>query len=260
MLEFINLTTIPVFLLIFVRMLSFLVVMPLFSYRTVPVLFKVGFSFFLALSVFYTIDETTTSIINELYVLLLAKEALIGLLIGFIAYLVLSAVQIAGGFIDFQMGFAIANVVDPQTGAQSPIIGQYFYIFALLFLLSVNGHHLMIDGMFFSYQLIPLDSFIPIGDESIVKFIINTFNQMVIIAFQIAIPIVGALFLVDVALGIIARTVPQVNVFVVGLPLKIFVSFVAILIFLTLYITLTKSLFDFMFQAIHRLLLLFGGA
>lgn len=259
MLELINLSYIPIFLLIFVRMLSFLVVMPLFSYRTIPVMYKIGLSFFLALTVFHSIDASLT-VVDDLYLILLFKEALVGVLIGFIAYMVLSAVQIAGGFIDFQMGFAIANVVDPQTGAQSPIIGQYFYIFALLFLLAVNGHHLIIDGMFFSYQLIPLDTFISLGDDSVVKFIIQTFNQMVIIAFQIAIPIVGALFLVDIALGIIARTVPQVNVFVVGLPLKIFVSFVAILIFLTLYITLTRSLFEFMFQTIHRLLLLFGGA
>src|SRR5690625_2913718 len=260
MLEFINLTTIPVFLLIFVRMLSFLVVMPLFSYRTVPVLFKVGFSFFLALSVFYTIDETTTSIINELYVLLLAKEALIGLLIGFIAYLVLSAVQIAGGFIDFQMGFAIANIVDPQTGAQSPIIGQYFYIFALLFLVATNAHHLLIDGIYYSYSFIGFYDMVPIGDESFPIFILQSFAYMFLLAFQMAIPIVGALFLVDVALGMIARTVPQVNVFVVGLPLKIFVSFVAILIFLSLYVAISRSLFELMFQAMQHLMMLFGGA
>src|SRR5690625_1542723 len=211
MLELINLAYIPIFLLIFVRMLSFLVVMPLFSYRTIPVMYKIGLSFFLALTVFYTIDASV-AVVNELYIILLVKEALVGLLIGFIAYMILAAVQIAGGFIDFQMGFAIANVVDPQTGAQSPIIGQYFYIFALLFLLATNGHHLIIDGMFFSYQIIPLDSFITLGDESVANFIITTFNQMVIIAFQISIPIVGALFLVDIALGIIARTVPQVKI------------------------------------------------
>src|SRR5690625_1417857 len=122
MLGLINLTYIPIFLLIFVRMLSFLVVMPLFSYRTIPILYKIGLSFFLALTVFYTVNASVT-VINELYVLILLKEALVGLLIGFIAYMILAAVQIAGGFIDFQMGFAIANVVDPQTGAQSPIIG-----------------------------------------------------------------------------------------------------------------------------------------
>jgi|SRR5690625_2244226 len=258
MLNLINLTYIPVFLLVFVRMISFLIAMPLFSYRTIPTPYKIGLSFFLTITIFQTID-VSTAIVNELYILLLFKEAIIGLLIGFISYLILSAVQIAGGFIDFQMGFAIANVVDPQTGAQSPIIGQYFYIFALLFLLSVNGHHLMIDGMFLSYQVLPLDTFISIGDQSIALYAIQTFNQMVIIAFQIAIPIVGSLFLVDVALGIIARTVPQVNVFVVGLPLKIFVSFVAILFFLPLYMMLTRSLFEYMFQAMRHLLFLLGG-
>src|SRR5699024_7141617 len=130
------------------------------------------------------------------------------------------AVQIAGGFIDFQMGFAIANVIDPQTGAQSPLIGQYFYIIALLFLLSINGHHLIIDGIYNSYGFIAIDAFVPLGDESMIMYVIDTFNTMFLIAFQISIPIVGCLFLVDVALGIIARTVPQLNVFVVGLPLK----------------------------------------
>src|SRR5699024_5168254 len=172
------------------------------------------------------------------------KEILVGLFIGLIAYIILSAVQVAGGFIDFQMGFAIANVVDPQTGAQSPLIGQYFYITALLFLLSADGHHLLIDGIFFSYEFIPLDTYISFENESIVNFIIDTFNYMFLIAFQMSIPIVGCLFLVDVALGIIARTVPQLNVFVVGLPLKIFVSFVAIFYFFVLYFSFTHTIFS----------------
>src|SRR5690625_7952206 len=95
----------------------------------------------------------------------MVKEVIVGLFIGLIAYIILSAVQIAGGFIDFQMGFAVANVIDPQTGAQSPLIGQYFYIIALLFLLSVNGHHVIIDGIFNSYEWIPIDEFISRSEE-----------------------------------------------------------------------------------------------
>lgn len=71
--------------------------------------------------------------IDGTFFLLTIKEALVGLMVGFIAYLILSAIQIAGGFIDFQMGFAIANVIDPQTGAQSPLMGQYLYTIALFF-------------------------------------------------------------------------------------------------------------------------------
>lgn len=258
MLDMINLNSIPVFLLILVRVAAFFVSLPLFSYRTIPMPFKIGFSFFLAFIMYYTVDASTV-IINDLFLFLILKEALVGLLIGLIAFIILSAVQIAGGFIDFQMGFAIANVIDPQTGAQSPLTGQYFYIIALLFLLSVNGHHLLIDGIFYSYHFIPIDAFIPYYDGSIADFIIDSFNRMFLIAFQMSIPIVGCLFLVDIALGIIARTVPQLNVFVVGLPLKIFVSFVAILFFISLYIMLVKSLFGTMFDTIRGLMQLFGG-
>src|SRR5690625_2605566 len=217
MLEMINLNILPVFILIFVRIAAFFVTSPLFSYRTILMPFKIGFSFFLALVMASAIG-TVDIAVDDMYVLLLMKEILVGLFIGLIAYIILAAVQVAGGFIDFQMGFAIANVVDPQTGAQSPLIGQYFYIIALLFLLSVDGHHLLIDGIYFSYEFIPLDSWVPFQNETIVDFIIDTFNKMFLIAFQVSIPIVGCLFLVDVALGIIARTVPQLNVFVVGLP------------------------------------------
>ncbi|GGB30399.1 flagellar type III secretion system protein FliR [Virgibacillus dakarensis] len=259
MLDMINFTTVPAFLLIFVRIAAFFVTLPLFSYRTIPAPFKIGFSFFLALIFVYTVDASEIPI-NETYFLLLMKEAIVGLFVGLIAYIILAAIQIAGGFIDFQMGFAIANVIDPQTGAQSPLTGQYFYMIALLFLLSVNGHYLLIDGMYYSYQLIPIDAFIPFHNGSIADFVIDTFNQMFLIAFQMAIPIVGCLFLVDVALGIIARTVPQLNVFVVGLPLKIGVSFVVILFFLSLYVVLVKNLFSTMFDTMRGLMQIFGGA
>src|SRR5699024_5818725 len=135
-----------------------------------------------------------------------------------------------------------------------------FYITALLFLLSVDGHHLLIDGIFFSYEFIPLDTYIPFENESIFNFIIVTFNYMFLIAFQMSIPIVGCLFIVEHALVIIASTVPVLCVFVVGLSLKIFVSYVAIFVFFGLYITLVQKLFTNMFHVMHQLMQLFGGA
>lgn len=259
MLDLINISSLPIFLLVLVRVAAFFVTLPLFSYRTIPNQFKIGFAVFLALVMFYTIDPATVDF-QEMYFLLVVKEAMVGLLIGLIAYIIVAAVQIAGGFVDFQMGFAIANVIDPQTGSQSPLTGQYFYIIALLFLLSVDGHHLLIDGIYYSYDFIPIDSLIPIGNEGIAVFVIDAFNKMFVIAFQMAIPIVGCLFLVDVALGIIARAVPQLNVFVVGLPIKILVSFTVIFFFLSLYLSLVKTLFTTMFETMRALMQLFGGA
>lgn len=258
MLELIHLSIIPAFLLIFARVIAFLMTVPLFSYRTIPTPIKVGLGFFLSLVILSSMEAPVFSIDHH-FVLLLLKEVTVGLAIGLIAYIILSVVQIAGGFIDFQMGFAMANVMDPQTGAQSPIIGQFFYMIALLFLLSVNGHHLLIDGIYNSYQFIALDSLITVdGDFS--KFIVETFNNMFIIAFQMALPLVGCLFLVDVALGIIARTVPQLNVFVVGLPLKILVSFIALSVFIILYMSLAKFIFDTMFITMRELMRILGGS
>ena len=135
--------TFPAFLLILVRVTSFFLMMPLFSYRTVPATFKVGFGFFLAFIMYFSMEAPVFEI-NSTYYFLIIKEVLVGIIIGFIAYLIMSAIQTAGGFIDFQMGFGMVNVMDPQTGAQSPIMGQYLYIIGLFFLLSVNGHHLII--------------------------------------------------------------------------------------------------------------------
>lgn len=250
---------ISVFLLIFMRVSAFFVTMPLFSYRTLPATYRIGFAFFLALLMQYTIEVDPIPFSGE-YFLLLFKEASIGLLIGFIAYMILSAIQIAGGFIDFQMGFAIANVIDPQTGTQSPLIGQYLYMFSLLFLLAINGHHLILDGIFYSYQFIPIDQvFIPFGNASFIEYIAQSFGMMFMIAFQMSLPVVASLFLVDVALGIIARTVPQLNIFVVGFPIKIAVSFIVIFIVLGVMFGVVQYLFETMLLVMRTAMEYVGG-
>ncbi|MRG85385.1 flagellar biosynthetic protein FliR [Salinibacillus xinjiangensis] len=259
MIDVYELSRLPGFLLIFARVIGFFVTMPLFSYRNIPMTHKIGFALFLSWIMFYTIDIPILPFDSH-YIILLLKELMVGILVGFIAFLILGAVQIAGGFIDFQMGFAIANVMDPQTGVQSPLIGQFLYTITLLFLITVDAHHLLLDGIFYSYEYIQIDKFIPIQDGSIPRFVMETFGQMFLIAFQMAIPIVGCLFLVDVALGIVARTVPQLNVFVVGLPLKILVSFIVIFVSFGVYVTLIENLFETMLHSMRGIMTLFGGA
>ncbi|MFC4320167.1 flagellar biosynthetic protein FliR [Litchfieldia salsa] len=249
----------PAFLLMLVRVSSFFATLPLFSYKTIPVSHRIGVAFFLTWIMFFTMDQPQMSIDGDYYMLII-KEALVGLLIGLVAYIILAAVQIAGAFIDFQMGFAIANVIDPQTGAQSPLVGQYLYTFALLLLLAINGHHLLLDGIFYSYQFIPIDRvFLPLGDEEVIGFIVKTFNQVFIIAFQMSFPVVSALFLVDVALGIVARTVPQLNVFVVGIPLKIGVSFIVLILVMSAMFMVVQELFETMIYTMRSLMGLLGG-
>jgi flagellar biosynthetic protein FliR len=251
--------TFPAFLLIFVRVTSFFITLPLFSYRTIPNTFKVGLGFFFAMIMVFAVD-TPLFEINLAYFLLIMKEALVGITIGFIAYIMVSAIQIAGGFIDFQMGFAMVNIMDPQTGAQSPIMGQYLYVMSLFVLLVINGHHLILDGIYYSYQFIPLDqAWLPLGHEEVAKYIVTSFNSMFMIAFQMSLPIVASLFLVDVALGIAARTFPQLNIFVVGLPLKIGVGFIILIIVMSTLIVVISYLFETMLITMRGLMALFGG-
>ncbi|BDG35156.1 flagellar biosynthetic protein FliR [Saccharococcus caldoxylosilyticus] len=248
----------PAFLLVFVRVASFFATLPLFSYRTIPNVHKIGLSFFLSWIIFFAISQPTVAI-DEMYVLLVLKEVLVGLGIGLFAYMIMAVVQIVGGLIDFQMGFAIANVIDPQTGAQSPLMGQYLYTFALLLLLSVNGHHLLLDGIFYSYQFIPLDQWPRFADSHVVPYIVKSFGMMFAIAFQMSVPLVGCLFLVDVALGIVARTVPQLNIFVVGFPVKIVVALILFIATMAALFIAVRHLFDVMFVSMRELMRLLGG-
>lgn len=249
----------PAYLLLLTRITSFLVTVPLFSYRSIPTTQRIILGAVLAWMMVYTIEVPTMAIDGN-FIMLILKEATIGLFIGIVAFIIMSAIQIAGGFIDFQMGFAMANIIDPQTGAQSPIFGQFLNSFALLLLLGLNGHHLLLDGIFYSYQFLPLEGPWPaFGSQNVVEFIVITFAQVFAVAFQMAIPIVATLFLVDLALGITARTVPQLNIFVVGFPIKIGVSFLVISIMMGVFIALMQKVFEFMIVSMRDLMILLGG-
>jgi flagellar biosynthetic protein FliR len=258
MIDFIQL--LPAFLLVFVRVLAFFAVLPIYAHRSIPNTLKIGLALFLAWTMVFTI-ESPVVVIDAIYFLLIFKEVLVGLVVGLIAAILFYAIQVAGGFIDYSMGFMIANVVDPQTGAQTPLTGSYLYTFALLFLLLVNGHHLLLDGIYYSYQFVPMDQIpLPFGQENIIQYVATTFNAMFIIAFQMAFPIVGSLFLVDVGLGMISRAVPQMNVFVVGMPLKILVGLLLLTVFISVFFMAVQRLFDQTVVAMRTLLQLLGGA
>lgn len=249
----------PAFLLIVVRVTSFFLMLPLFSYRTIPTTFKVGLGFFLSLIMFWGMEVPVLTIDTSYYFLIL-KEAMVGLLIGFVAYMLFAAIQIAGGFIDFQMGFAIANVIDPQTGTQSPLTGQYLTIIAMFFLLASNGHHLLLDGIFYSYQYIPMDqAWIHFGNGDFAEFLLKTFSLMFAIAFQMSIPIVGSIFLVDVGLGIVARTVPQLNIFVVGVPIKLIAGLIILFIVMGVLMTSVSHLFSSILTTMRGMMNIIGG-
>ena len=252
------LPSVTVLLLIIARVSAFFVILPLFSHRTIPASHRIAFAVMLSWMMYYTMDVEPFEF-NGDYLFLVAKEVIVGLFIGLLAYIILTAVQIAGSFVDFQMGFAIANIIDPQTGAQSPLLGQFFNTLALLLMLALNAHHLLLDGIFYSYQFIPME-FVwpPFGEPGFAEFIMRTFTAVFAIAFQMSIPIVATLFLVDIALGITARTVPQLNIFVVGFPIKIGVSFLVLIVMMGVMMNVIKNLFEIMILSMRDLMIILG--
>lgn len=253
------LPNLSILLLILVRVSTFFVTIPLFSYRTIPQQVRITLAVVLAWMMYYTFNIDPIEI-NGFYLLLILKEAIIGLMLGLVAMIILSAVQIAGGFIDFQMGFAMANIIDPQTGAQSPLMGQFLNFLMLLLLLAINGHHLILDGIYYSYQFMPIDQFFPnFAEEGTVLFIIKTFVSVFAIAFQMSAPIVAILFLVTLALGITGKTVPQMNIFVIGFPIKIAVGFLVLIVTMGVLVGVMKELIEFMIISLRDLMVILGG-
>jgi flagellar biosynthetic protein FliR len=249
----------PAFLLILVRIASFLVTVPVFSYRNIPTSHKVGLSVLLSIILVITMELPVIEL-DDAFILLVLKESIVGLSLGLIAYIAIMCIQIAGGLIDFQMGFAMANVIDPQTGGQSPLFGQYLYILSLMFLLTMDGHHLLIEGIFHSYRIIAIDDLsLSMGTEPFAQFVVKTFATMFLTAVQMSLPIVGSIFLVDLALGIMARTVPQLNIFVVGFPVKIFIAFVLLIVVMGSMFMVIQLIFEQMLYAMRSLMNILGG-
>ena len=251
----------PVFLLIFCRITAFFVVVPIFSSKVVPRAFKIGISFFVSLIVFSSSGTGITVPQDLSYILLIVREAMIGLLLGFIAFLMFMAIQTAGSLIDMQIGFGIANVIDPMSGISSPIIGNFKYMIATLIFLSVNGHHHLLNAIVNSYKWVPINNniLIKMVNGSLSDFLVRSFAQSFVISLQMAAPLVTALFLTDIGLAYLARTAPQYNVFVIGVPLKIVIGLALLILLMPTMAVLFQDLFNILFGSMQNLLNLMGN-
>lgn len=232
------------YLLILVRVIGILAATPFFGSRNIPAMLKVGLagltSFFLLPTV-QAPQEVLTAGLGETAGFIIT-EMLIGFAMGFILSLFFMVVQMAGQMMDVPMGFSMVNVLDPLQGQQVPILGQFQYVIAIVTFLTINGHHLILKALTDSFDLIPLGgwSYWP----GFVEICTTAFSSAFTLGFQIALPVVATLLLVDIALGLIARTVPQMNVFILGFPLKIGIGLFLVLLLLPVYVVILQNLFS----------------
>lgn len=246
-------------LLIWGRTAGFFITAVPFSIRNVPLRFKVGMAaVFAYLVLMINLNEPPPAVENMAgYILLFIGELLVGCILGFITQIIFSVFRVAGHYLDVQMGLGVANVVDPEYGTQVPLLGNLLYMLAILTFLAINGHHVLITGLFESYRLIPIEGFHYTGELSL--FLCRLVGEMFLLALQMALPVVGALLIVDLVLGVIARTVPQMNVFFVALPLKIALGFGLIMIMVSLFIWAFEVEFERMFEQLYELLMIMRG-
>jgi flagellar biosynthesis protein FliR len=217
-----------IFLLVFVRMTGLFVMSPLFGRRNIPARFKVGFAFFCAILVVQGVSmpdpEAHTTLMS--WVILVAKEFLTGLILGYISYAVLAAMYVAGQLIDMRIGFGMVNVFDPVSNVQIPITADFYIVLATLFLLVTDGHHLLVHSLTQSYVKLPLGGLV--FTDSMLMQLIRLMGVVFELGFRIAMPVTVAILVTDMALGIISKSVPQMNVFMLGMPVKILLGLVMI--------------------------------
>lgn len=214
-----------IILLIFVRTIGIIALAPVFGHRTIANQAKAGLALALALFIFPATPTTQIVTANLLpYFFLVVRELIMGMMFGFVTKLVFIAVQFAGEIIGIDIGFGIVNVIDPISSEQISIIGTFKNLIALIIFLMIDGHHTILQALASSFKMVPLGGIQ--FNELLAQGLISMTATVFVMAIKIAAPVITALFLTSVALGIIARTVPQMNVFIVGFPLKIGVGMV----------------------------------
>ena len=221
-------------LLFLLRTLGFVAVVPFISARNTPIQFRIFLVFLLTSISFAAFSPLAASpgAAPARFIPAAVNELMLGLALGFLVGLIFVTFQFAGQFIGYQMGFAIVNVLDPQSQEQVSIIGQFLFAVSTLAFFALNLHHDLLGVWYASYELAPPGhwSFAGLGGTTLLGaqeapvwmvWLGATMLQMMWLALKIALPLLAFLMLTDLSLGIIARVMPQLNVFIVGIPLKI---------------------------------------
>ena len=220
-----NETEILLFFMVLMRMTAFAVSWPIFGAETVSAPVKVLFALTLTLVVFPTLSwsEAQTQAVGQDLMLLAAREALIGVTIGFLARFFFFAFRIAGEFMSQAMGLGSAQLFNPALGGQSGAVEQFYVGLASLFYLGVNGHHYLIKGLAQTFGAVPAaqlsfqtSQFTGLGRLT---------QEVMEIGLRLSAPVMISLLVVNLVLGVIGKTVPQLNVLVTSFPINILVGF-----------------------------------
>lgn len=212
------------FLLVLARISAALVAMPLFGAKGVPPQAKIGLALLLALIVLPLHARPAAGVPTNLlaFAAVVGSEVLVGLCLGVLTGLVVQALAMGAALVGVQMGFGLSELFDPLTGAQTDTMSQFYWLLVTLVFFAVNGHQIAVLGLLRTFEVVPAGSadITLLAGTRFVPFVGALFG----FAVRVALPVMGALLLTDLALGLVARTIPQMNILIEGFPVKVTVG------------------------------------
>jgi len=238
------------FLAVMVRISAFMFTAPFFNLKNVPLRVKSGLAALLAIVVFNTLpyEPLVYSGILDL-TLIYVEEALMGLILGFLANICYQILQFAGQLIDMEVGFSMVNEMDPVTSTQVTVSGNLYSYAVMLMLMITYMHHFLIDALVESFTIAPVGYVSP--DPLIYNVAIKFLGDYFVLAFRIVLPVFAAMLLVNTVLAILAKVAPQMSMFVIGIQLKIIVGLVVMLVIIELIPGVSELIFDKMLEVIR---------
>ncbi len=245
-----NLNTFEYFLLILVRVATFVFVAPFFGQRNVPYRVKVGVSVFMSILVFYGISPTMANYTTTVgYGFLVLIEGITGLLIGFMANICNSIISFAGNMIDTHVGLSMAQDFNPTLNMQITVSGELYYYFLMMLLVVTNMHQYVLKAFIDSFSVINLGA-ATFNIDSLLSTMVSYITDFFIIAFRITLPVFACVMILNCILGIMAKVAPQMNMFAVGIQIKVLVGFAVM--FLTIF--LLPDISDFIFKEMKNMI------
>ncbi len=244
------------FLLILVRVSCFVFVAPFFSMKNTPANVRVGISFFTALLLYQALTPARAvaySTVTE-YAVIVMKEAVVGLLIGFAASICTTIVNFAGSIADMETGLSMVTLMDPTTRESTSITGALYQYILMLLMIATGMYRYLFGALADTFELIPINGAV-FHSDLLMTSMITFLGDYVIIGFRIVLPIFCSILLLNAVLGVLAKVSPQMNMFAVGIQLKILVG-LSVLFFTA---GILPGIADFIFEEMKRMIVSFMG-
>ncbi len=216
------------FALALVRTTAWIAICPPFNSPAIPRRVRVGLATAISLLLASQIsDSITTRLGTGEFLMAALAQIIAGLALGFAVFILLSAIQSAGELIDLQVGFALGAVLDPLTGTSAAPIGRFHQLLAVTILFAIDGHTAVVRGYLRSVEAVPLGG-VDLGQ--LAQEMLGLLTVFLISAVEIALPVLAALFVAEIALGFLGKAAPQMNILVIGFAAKSFIAFVLLAI------------------------------